>query len=269
MAAKVELQRLNERGWHRGFANLLARENSEWMNLRWLIRSLLWAAILGGVTGAAMWSPPSPADSLSPDDPLTTGVLTFVVLGGLIGSVVTIITMQGAIIDEKKSGTAAWILSKPVARSAFILSKLISHAVESLVRLVLIPGIVVFILLALRMGYFPAPIPYAIGVMLLSLHLLFYMTLTLMLGTQFDERRTVLGLPLLVLFAAQFVPALVPPMSQVMPWIIAMPTEHESALAAQAMLGQPLSMILPVAAAIIWSVIFVGLAIRRFEREEF
>jgi ABC-2 type transport system permease protein len=38
-------------------------------------------------------------------------------------------TAQGAIVREKQLGTAAWALSKPVARSAFGLAKLVAYAV--------------------------------------------------------------------------------------------------------------------------------------------
>ena len=77
-----------------------------------------------------MTEPSSPEVSsqgiLNTDDPVVAISLVFILIGDLVGAVRAILVMQGVVIDEKKSFTAAWILSKPVSRNAFILSKLLS-----------------------------------------------------------------------------------------------------------------------------------------------
>ncbi|HEU5088799.1 MAG TPA: hypothetical protein VFT99_15195, partial [Roseiflexaceae bacterium] len=44
------LQAVNERGWRRGFANLLRNENRMWWGTRkWLVHLLLWLVVLNGL----------------------------------------------------------------------------------------------------------------------------------------------------------------------------------------------------------------------------
>jgi len=59
--------------------------------------------------------------------------------------IVAIIIAQDAIIGERQSGTAAWVLSKPVSRPAFILSKLVAGAIGLLVTGIVIQGVVAYI----------------------------------------------------------------------------------------------------------------------------
>ena len=61
-------------------------------------------------------------------------------LAVFIGIPGVIILAQDEIIQEKQSGTAAWIISKPAARSAFILTKLLSNLIGALVFIVALPG---------------------------------------------------------------------------------------------------------------------------------
>ena len=49
---------------------------------------------------------------------MAEAMMIFAVASGLFGAIGTVIAMQGSLIDEKKSGTAAWIMSKPVSRTA-------------------------------------------------------------------------------------------------------------------------------------------------------
>jgi len=56
---------------------------------------------------------------------------------------VSIIAM-GAIVGEKRSGVAAWILSAPVSRTAYFTSKLAVLGLFSVITMVVIPSIIVF-----------------------------------------------------------------------------------------------------------------------------
>ena len=64
--------------------------------------------------------------------------------------------------------------------------------------MIVIPGVITFVLLAARTGSVPPVVPFAAGIALIGLYLLFYLTLTLMLGTFFEERGAVIGIPLLL-----------------------------------------------------------------------
>ncbi len=277
MAANPALQ-LNptrERGWLDGFANLFSNESAAWWRTRrWIIHVILWTALVNGILALALWAaPPPPAAAKSGPNitnPLVLATLLFVELGGLATGTGAIILMQGSILDEKKSGTAEWILSKPVSRSAFIWSKLSANGLAALLIMIVLQGAIAYLLVLARLGSAPLLVPFASGIALLGLNLLFYLSLTLMLGTLFDGRGPVLGIPLAILFGAQILSGLAPWLVQFMPWVITMPVGQGPAMLAMlAMQGQPLPMITPIVATAIWIVIFVGVALWRFGREEF
>jgi ABC-2 type transport system permease protein len=271
----LQLNTTRERGWLDGFANLFRNENAAWWRTRrWMIHVILWTVLVNGVLASVLWAPQpqTPAAQTGPDtsNPLVLGTLLFVIMGGLATATGAIILMQGAIIDEKKSGTAEWILSKPVSRSAFIWSKLCANGLAALLIMIVLQGVIAYLLVFARLGNAPPLVPFASGMALLGLHLLFYIALTLMLGTLFDGRGPVLGIPLALLFGAQMLMGLAPWLSQIMPWTIIIPAGQNSlALAMLAMQGQPLPTTTPIYATAIWIVIFVGVALWRFAREEF
>jgi ABC-2 type transport system permease protein len=280
MAANAALQRVNEQGWRRGFTNLFRRENSQWWRTRtWLVHAVIWLVVVNGIVAAVLWSPeptnqPTQGQGtqagIQMDDPLIGGSMIFVVMCGLATGIGGVLVMQGLILDEKKSGTAAWILSKPVSRSAFILSKLIANGIACVLIMVVLQGIIAYILITARSGSAPSATGFVIGVGLVALNLVFYLTLTLMLGTLFKERGPVIGIPLALLFGAQMLQSLAPWLNEIMPWALVIPKgQTDMALAMQAMLNQPLSTTTPIIATALWSMLFIAIAIWRFHREEF
>ncbi len=98
------------------------------------------------------------------------------------------------ILGERLSGTAAWVLSKPLRRPAFILAKLIAHGLGLLATWVVLPGAVAYLEFAV-LGKVHLPIPgFAAALGLAYLNLIFYLTLVLMLATLFQGRGPVLGI---------------------------------------------------------------------------
>lgn len=279
MSANATFQMVNERGWRMGFANLLRKENRDWWRTRrWWVSILIWLVILNGITYAMLWTPmpdpdaPDPQTAertlLSPDAAVTTTLFNLVILAGLFTPIGGIITMQGAIIDEKKSGTAAWILSKPVSRTAFILAKLLANSVALLIVSLVVQWAVAYVLFGIR-GVTLPPGTFAFGVALLGLHLLFYLTLTVMLGTLFNDRGPVIAIPVGVLFGAQFLMSNLGSLASFTPWPLIYPLGTDQPIVIQAMMGQPLTTITPILATIGWIVVFVSVAVWRFRREEF
>ena len=50
MTNEGNLRSIDERGWRRGFANLLRRESDKWWRTRrWQVQSLLWLLIVNGI----------------------------------------------------------------------------------------------------------------------------------------------------------------------------------------------------------------------------
>jgi ABC-2 type transport system permease protein len=265
---RITLQSVETRGRLMGFANMFHKENREWWRTHtWLVHSLIWLLLVNGILLAVLTTPTPEGVPVEQE----SGVLIFVTVGGLMTGIGIVIVMQGAILDEKKSGTAAWVLSKPLSRPAFILAKVAGNALAALVIMVVLQGVVAFIQLKAFDPNPPALLPFIAGLGLMALHLLFYLSLTLMLGTIFKERGAVLGIPIGLLFGAQMIMGLAPVLIQIMPWLIILPPMggNSYSLAQQVMLGLPLPTVTPIIATVLWIVVFVGVAIWQFEREEF
>jgi ABC-2 type transport system permease protein len=264
---RIALQSVSAHGWRMGFTNLFRKEHNEWWRTRtWLVHSIIWLLLINGILLAVLKSP-VPAEVDAPPD---SGSMIFVIMGGLMTGLGIIIVMQGAILDEKKSGTAAWVLSKPLSRSAFILAKLAANSLAALLIMIVLQGVVAFGLLSALDKNPPMLLSFIAALGLMALHLLFYLTLTLMLGTLFSERGPVLGIPIGLLFGAQFLMQIAPVLIPFMPWTIVIPSGADSlALAHTAMLGQSLPMFTPIIATSLWIIVFTGVALWRFGREEF
>jgi ABC-2 type transport system permease protein len=92
-----------------------------------------------------------------------------------------IVLNQGMIVDEKLSGTGEWVLSKPLTRPAFLLAKLGGNFMGILVVLVGLQSLVAYLQVWLKTGE-PFPVgPFLLGVAILALHVLFYVTLTMLI----------------------------------------------------------------------------------------
>ena len=142
-------------GWLAGFGNLLRKELYQWWGTRnWLALLLFLVIMMDGVTVLA-GGPPSQAHTAAVLLRYTKAISVFFTFGPLFAAVRAITSMQGAIIDEKQLGTAAWVLSKPVARTAFIGAKLVASAVTFLVLAVVVPSAIFYILCVPMWGRTP------------------------------------------------------------------------------------------------------------------
>lgn len=265
VAAPAVLQPVGEHGWRVGFANLLRRESGVWWGSRkWLVHLAVWLIVLSGfgLLGAISQQP---GQVMTAADRVLKAVSVFFSFGTFCVVAGVVITSQGAIIEEKQLGTAAWILSKPVSRSAVIISKLIAYAVAFVSLMVVIPGAAFYGVSRLLWSHnVPAAAPFALGLAVLALYLLFYLALTLLLGTAFNARGPVAGIALSGLIVGQVVGGLLPAAAIVTPW--ALPQ-----VALQLALGQHLPSAWPLAigVTVILCAACVAAAIWRFSRDEF
>jgi ABC-2 type transport system permease protein len=258
------LQVVNERGWRRGLANLLRNENRMWWGTRkWLVHLLLWLIMLNGfilLVGMAEGQEANLRVSV-----YETLIQVFFGVGAFATGIGIITTAQGAIVREKQLGTAAWILSKPVSRSAFVLAKLVAYAVGFLSLAIVLPSAIFYFESLFLGGRAPELLPFLAGVGLLALHTLFYLALTLLLGTLYATRGPIAGIAMGVLFASFLPPNLVPQAAMLaLPW-----TLRNSAVGLVLGSELPVVWIIPVIATALWIVVFVGVALWRFGREEF
>jgi ABC-2 type transport system permease protein len=259
------LQPVRELGWRSGFGNLLHKENSmRWGGRRWIIPALIWMAIINGiVTLIALAEKADP--SMAGQDIASEAIDVFVQLGIFASAIGVVVGVQGAIIREKQLGTAAWILSKPASRSAFILSKWLAYSISAVILSLVLPAVVFFIQSQIFWGRLPAPIPFLEAWLIMVLNLQFYLALTLMLGTLFNARGAVAGIGLGFMFSGSFLPMVLPSsLSSLFPWSL---QNLAGAMAAGKSL--PDGWQVPVIATAIWIPIFIGVALWRFRREEF
>jgi ABC-2 type transport system permease protein len=261
MVANTELQRVGLNGWRTGLANLLRKENRAcWASRRWLMKTMLWTVGINGFTALIMIVMPQYGDG----DPVFWGVQGLFKLGPLALAFGTIIMLQDAIIGERQLGMTEWLLSKPMSRPAYVLSKLLANGLGILVILVGLQGALGYGLMWLVTGEpFPLP-PYLVGMAGLAVHTLFYLALTLMMGVLTANRRVLLGVSQGSLLGGSLVLYVPGTAMMATPWglVNVLP-------AAVSGMPLPLSIWLPIGVTAILSVVCVAVTLARFERLEF
>jgi ABC-2 type transport system permease protein len=259
MAANVRLYPVKARGWTAGLVNLMKRELADWWKTRrWLKTTLLWLVIINGLLLLVL-NQSGKSSEIGGPSPAEQAVQIFCIFSGFACPIAVMVATQGSIVGEKQNGTAAWILSKPVSRIAFILSKLLADTLGFLVTMVLIQGLVGYILMSV-FGIPVTPWTFLMGLGLLYLNLLFFQSFSMMMGTMVNNRGTVIGVSLLLIFALN-------QLSQ-MSFGMYLPG-HLPYDAAVVMGNQPLPNLYSLLATTGLSIVFIGLAFWRFNREEF
>ena len=81
-----------------------------------------------------------------------SNLVIFVQLMAFFPMFAVIVIGQDTIIGEKQSGTAAWVLSAPVSRSAFIMAKLLANTIGFFVTIIVVQGLVAYVQLSLSDG---------------------------------------------------------------------------------------------------------------------
>jgi ABC-type transport system involved in multi-copper enzyme maturation permease subunit len=264
MVANTELERVGMSGWRTGLANLLRKENRAWWaSRRWLVQSLVWTVVVNGLVAAVVFILAPMVDG----DPVGIGLEMLFKFGGMALAIGVIVLVQDAIIGERKAGVTEWLLSKPMSRPAYVLSKLLAHGLAVLVILVGLQGAIAYGLLWLAVGE-PLPLPpYLVGMAGLAVNALFYLALALMMGVLTANRAVLLGASLGLVLIGFFA---VPLGATVSTLVMLTPCALVHVLPA-AVQGTPLPLPiwLPIGITAILSAIFVAVGIVRFQRLEF
>ena len=252
------LQPSVETGWRSGLSNLMrAGFGSWWKTKDWWIQSLLWVAVINGSTAPVIWG--DPLEDLS--------VFTLYGVMSMFAAIAVAILMQEAVVGEKRSGTAAWVLSKPVSRPAFMLSKLIPNSVGVIATMIVIPS-AVFILQLTLAGIDVSLSEFLLGAAVAALNLMFYLTMTLMLGTLFDSAGPVIAVPLAFAFGQQLIVG-IPGLGELLPWSLVVPTgESDISAIGSIMGGEGVSSPGAIALTAFACVVFTVVAFRRWNRTE-
>jgi len=265
LAARQALQPVRGESRLGGFGNLLAKELGEWFGTRrWLWQSLIWLIIISGMLGFVLFAAPAIDPSGAPDDMLSVGMSLYFSMAMIAGAIGAVILAQDEVIREKQSGTAAWILSKPVSRAAFILTKVLANIIGVAVFIVALPGVVSFVEITLATGSQPAWLPFLAGMGVILLGLVFYLSLTILLGTLYEQRGPLLGIGFGLMFGGMILVNFVPQLNYILPLAL----DKISLVVA---MGQTLDamMISQVVSTAVLSVVFTALAVLRFRRQEF
>jgi ABC-2 type transport system permease protein len=252
---------VDEQGWRRGLNNLLRVGFQRWWKTRlWWSMSVMWVGIINFILAGVVFSS-SGAGIMEISD-------LFGIFSGLFTMIAVIIIMQDAIVGERDAGTAAWVLSKPVSRQAFILAKIIPNAFGFLITMTLLPGLVAYFLVGFGSGTFFPAVGFGLALLVIWLVQCFFMLLTLMLGTFFTARGVVVGIPLALAFGQQIL-LNIPYLIHILPWSIYVPVGNNSSLIAALINQQPPADWMPLIVVVICIFLFTFLSLYQFRREEF
>lgn len=249
-------------GWRSGFGNLIRKELGQWWGTRlWWVQPLIWMIVLNGPTTVMMLD----LASGTPESVMDEAVQTFFLVAAVAVSIGIVLTTQGSLVGEKELGTAAWVMSKPVSRVSYVLSKLTAPFVGFVVTALLIPSVVFFVvasfLLTEPVGYGD----FAIGLAVSALSVLFYVTLTVALGCFFKGRGPIAGVGIGLVLVGQFFKGMLP-----LAIVLALPWALGDVAASFAMDSPPeWNRMIPLIAVGFEVLVLGSLAIWRFRREEF
>ena len=272
MASNSAFQLVDEHGWRAGLNNLFRKENRDWWGTRsWLVQAIIWTAILIGILATVLFAETNGSAGFALlGGKWVIGLTVFFSVAGIALSIGASIMGQEEVLDEKRSGTAAWILSKPVSRTAFIVAKIIANAIGILIIMILLEGALAYILLSISRGRPLDILPYLAALSVLYLNVMFYFLLALMFSAATNSRGAAIGIPMAMLFGYQFLVGIAPWLLEITPFGLTNPGSNslQPTLAVSMALGQPVSPT-PIIATLAWCVLFVVVAVWKFNRDEF
>ena len=253
-------------GWTRGLNNVLRGELKSWFSTnRWWRSIIVWSACINLIFFIVALTTPKSRISMD------TTLMLFNIFMGLAGPIGVSILMQSVVVGEKRSGTAAWVLSKPVSRVAFIVAKLIANSTGIVVTMILAQGLIAYLISTFMLGFSLSIFGFLAALAVHFVNILFYLTLTLMLGTIFESGGPVIGIPMAFLFVQNLSMSFFPMLVNYVPWTLAMPANESTnpSIAMNLMAGIPVPSFTPLYVALIAIMVFVGLALWIFQKQEF
>jgi ABC-2 type transport system permease protein len=265
MSSHSSLQMVREPPWRSGFINMLRKENGFWWGTRkWWVQCLIWFLLLNGFVILLLWIVPAVDKGSAPSAAEVLDVFfQFLAVFAVFG---VMILMQGVIVGEKKSGTAAWIMSNPISRNAFILAKLVANGFAILTIIVVLQGLIAYFQFFLQGDLVIRPTSFVAALGLEALHMMFYITLALMLGTLFYSRGPVIGFSIAIFIGQDLLGQI---LAVKLPWFPTLMPMRLVDMALPVAQGGALSSYTPVITTVLMSMLFILLAIWRFRREEF
>ncbi len=262
-----QFQSVNEKGWRRGMSNLLQGEYSAWFkSSRWWKHFLLWISIINVMMVLIIASAKSTPEAKG----VPPVLFLYGIFGGMFVAFGVMIIMQRVLVREKQSGTAAWVLSKPVTRTAFVVSRLVVNSIAILLTSVIVPGVIFYLTLGLLsdLGWF-SPFGLIAALLMISLHTFYWIALVLMMGTLFESSGGVIAVPMALYFTFWMGTSVFPGLIYISPLLLTFSPGQMNSLFSSFMTGEPVFSWLPLISTVVSCVIFIAIAIWRFNRQEF
>jgi len=202
------IPRTNTEPWYAGMKNLISRElYHERSRMYWIQQLLVWTLFTNGLTALFLSLPVGMFEGMS--SAYLLSLVTFYSMLSFLISIFIPVLLQGIVIDEKLSGTAAWILSKPVSKKAYLLSKLVASILAIIGVSVVINGLIGYAVFS-AFGYTPNIPGYLMNLGLTGILVAYFASLTVMLGTLTTSRGKVLGAVVGLRIVAEVVARFVP-----------------------------------------------------------
>jgi hypothetical protein len=154
-----------------------------------------------------------------------------------------------------------------------VVSRLLVNSLAILLTSVAVPGVIFYLTLGTisDMGWLP-PMGYIAGIVMMMIHTFFWITLVLMMGTLFESSGGVIAVPMaLFFFLWMGAGGMIPNLEYISPLLLTFSPDPDTinSLSFSFMAGEPVFSWLPLISAVVLSVIFITVAIRRFNRQEF
>jgi ABC-2 type transport system permease protein len=247
---------------------LLQGEYSAWFkSSRWWKHLLLWFAIINLMMIFMLIASTEAAKGGEEGPPV---LFMYGLFGGMFVAFGVMVIMQRVLVGEKHSGTAAWVLSKPVTRTAFVVSRLAVNAFAILLTAVIVPGVIFYLTLGLFSDFgWLSPFGFAAALVMISLHTFYWIALVLMMGTLSESSSVVIAVPMALCFLFWMGAGVIPGLIYISPLLLTFGSEQMSPLFVSFMTGEPVVSWLPLISTVVSCVIFVAVAIWRFNRQEF
>jgi ABC-2 type transport system permease protein len=268
--ASGQFQLVKEKGWRRGLGNLLQGEYSAWFkSSKWRKHLAMWFLIINLMMAILILLSPKIARE---GGDMPAPIFMYGIFGGMFVAVGVMIIMQRVLIAEKHSGTAAWVLSKPVTRTSFVVSRLVVNSIAILLTSVIVPGVVLYITLGLLSNFgWLSPFGFIAALLMVSLHTFYWIALVLMMGTLSESSSVVIAVPMALFFMFWMGTGMIPSLIYISPLLLTFSPapEQMNALSVSFMTGTPVFSWLPLISTVVFCAIFIAVAIRRFNRQEF
>lgn len=257
-----------KRTWNLGLANMLRKELGVWWGTRkWIVQSLAWTLVITGSVTFVLYVFTTLPVSVKPDMLNCYGMgaaalQVFFNVSGFACVMGVIISAHDLIINERLTGTAEWVFSKPLSRKAFVISKLIAGCIGFTAVIIILQAVLFNIVVRLFGGTVDL-IPFMKGLALIWLICMFYLGLLLFLGTVTASRGMVLGCSFLFFLTGNLVPLRYPESYYLMPWKLS-----DIAFSVSLSIAWSSRIVIPVIMTVLWTVLLIIGSLRMIEKVE-